>query len=168
MRRGKSEGYSRVKRYISHPLLKEGTIEERKYQISIARVAEKASTMVVLPTGLGKTTIALLVILKKLEEMGVGCNEECDVTSACEGSVVGADASIFSTTNLVVGASSSLPFILMRISVSSHSHTRTSVKQPAESRTPQPTEPFSSGFSLSQISKKPEMCDGAYALIFIN
>ena len=93
MRRGKSDGYNRVKRYISHPLLKEGTIEERKYQISIARVAEKASTMVVLPTGLGKTTIALLVILKKLEEIGVGCNEENSVASACEGSVVGADVS---------------------------------------------------------------------------
>ena len=57
-------------RYISHPLLKERTVEERKYQISIARAAEKASTMVILPTGLGKTTIALLVILKKLEEAG--------------------------------------------------------------------------------------------------
>ena len=57
-------------KYISHPLLKERTVEERKYQISIARAAEKASTMVILPTGLGKTTIALLVILKKLEEAG--------------------------------------------------------------------------------------------------
>ena len=57
-------------KYISHPLLKERTVEERKYQISIARAAEKASTMVILPTGLGKTTIALLVILKKLDEAG--------------------------------------------------------------------------------------------------
>jgi len=72
------------------------------------------------------------------------------------------------TTDLVVGASSSFPFILMCISVSSHAHTRTSVKQPAESRMPQPTEPFNSGLSRSHISKKPEMCDGANALIFLN
>ncbi len=50
---------------ISHPLLKEGVVERRKYQISIAEEAKKESLMVVLPTGLGKTTIALLVILER-------------------------------------------------------------------------------------------------------
>ncbi len=53
-------------RFISHPLLKEGTIERRNYQIAIAEAAKKESLMVVLPTGLGKTTIALLVILDRL------------------------------------------------------------------------------------------------------
>ncbi len=53
-------------RFISHPLLKEGVIERRSYQIAIAEVAKKESLMVVLPTGLGKTTIALLVILDRL------------------------------------------------------------------------------------------------------
>ncbi len=57
----------RRSQYISHPLLKEGVIERREYQISIAEVAKKSSTMVVLPTGLGKTTVALLVILELLE-----------------------------------------------------------------------------------------------------
>lgn len=51
---------------VSHPLLKEGVVERRKYQISIAEEAKKESLMVVLPTGLGKTTIALLVILGRL------------------------------------------------------------------------------------------------------
>ena len=51
--------------FISHPLLKEGAIEERKYQIAIAEVAKKDSLMVVLPTGLGKTTIALLALVSR-------------------------------------------------------------------------------------------------------
>ena len=53
-------------KFVSHPLLKEGLVEKRKYQISIAEVAKKESLMVVLPTGLGKTTVALLVILERL------------------------------------------------------------------------------------------------------
>ena len=52
--------------YISHPLLKEGVVERRRYQIAIARVARKKSLMVVLPTGLGKTTIALFVLINRL------------------------------------------------------------------------------------------------------
>lgn len=50
---------------VSHPLLRAGVVERRKYQISIAEEAKKESLMVVLPTGLGKTTIALLVILER-------------------------------------------------------------------------------------------------------
>ncbi len=57
-----------VPKYISHPLLKEGAVEQRKYQISIAETGKKESLMVVLPTGLGKTTVALLVLVDKLEE----------------------------------------------------------------------------------------------------
>ena len=52
--------------YISHPLLKEGVVERRRYQIAIAREARKKSLMVVLPTGLGKTTIALFVLINRL------------------------------------------------------------------------------------------------------
>ncbi len=47
-----------------HPLVKEGAIEERAYQINIADVASQDSTLVVLPTGMGKTIIALLVMAK--------------------------------------------------------------------------------------------------------
>jgi ERCC4-related helicase len=52
--------------YISHPLLKEGVVERRRYQIAIAREAKSESLMVVLPTGLGKTTIALFVLINRL------------------------------------------------------------------------------------------------------
>ncbi len=55
-------------KFISHPLLKEGLVERRKYQISIAEEAKRESLMVVLPTGLGKTTVALLVILERLSK----------------------------------------------------------------------------------------------------
>ncbi len=55
-------------KFISHPLLKERMVERRKYQISIAEVGKKESLMVVLPTGLGKTTVALLVLVDRLEK----------------------------------------------------------------------------------------------------
>lgn len=45
-----------------HPLVEEGKIEERAYQINIAKAASEESTLVVLPTGMGKTIIALLVM----------------------------------------------------------------------------------------------------------
>lgn len=53
-------------KFISHPLLKAGVVERRKYQLDIAKEAMKHSVMVVLPTGLGKTTIALLVLVNRL------------------------------------------------------------------------------------------------------
>ncbi|GBE55788.1 MAG TPA: DEAD/DEAH box helicase [Euryarchaeota archaeon] len=49
--------------FISHPLLKEGIIK-REYQIKIAQEALKGNTLVVLPTGLGKTIIALLTAIE--------------------------------------------------------------------------------------------------------
>ena len=52
--------------YISHPLIKENTIERRLYQVSIAATALIKNTLVVIPTGLGKTTIAALVIASRL------------------------------------------------------------------------------------------------------
>ncbi|MHC1610166.1 MAG: DEAD/DEAH box helicase [Candidatus Methanospirareceae archaeon] len=55
-------------KFISHPLLKEGVVERRAYQISIAEEAKKRSLMVVLPTGLGKTTIALLVLIERVSK----------------------------------------------------------------------------------------------------
>ncbi|MDI6708480.1 MAG: DEAD/DEAH box helicase [Candidatus Thermoplasmatota archaeon] len=52
--------------YIEHPLIKSESIERRDYQVNIAQSCLKGSTLVVLPTGMGKTTIALLVIAEKL------------------------------------------------------------------------------------------------------
>ncbi len=51
-----------------HPFIQEGAVEEREYQINIAQAVERDSTLVVLPTGMGKTIIALLVIAKVYEK----------------------------------------------------------------------------------------------------
>lgn len=52
--------------YVNHPLIRENTIERRMFQISIAATALIKNTLVVIPTGLGKTTIAALVIASRL------------------------------------------------------------------------------------------------------
>lgn len=56
--------------YIKHPLVKPDTIEQRLYQLDLAGKALSAPTLVVLPTGLGKTIVALLVIVSRLEKAG--------------------------------------------------------------------------------------------------
>jgi ERCC4-related helicase len=54
--------------YINHPLLKPDTVEQRLYQLSLAGEALKKSTLVVLPTGLGKTIVALFVMVSRLSK----------------------------------------------------------------------------------------------------
>jgi len=54
--------------YINHPLLKPDTVEQRLYQLSLAGEALKKSTLVVLPTGLGKTVVALFVMVTRLSK----------------------------------------------------------------------------------------------------
>ena len=54
--------------FITHPLIKPDTVEKRMYQINLTAAALKESTLAVLPTGLGKTIIALLVIAQRLNE----------------------------------------------------------------------------------------------------
>jgi len=56
--------------FVEHPLIKEEAIEEREYQRNLASVALKSSTLIVLPTGMGKTVIALLVMAEVLRERG--------------------------------------------------------------------------------------------------
>jgi ERCC4-related helicase len=53
--------------YLQHDFIKQNTVEQRQYQVNIANSAATASTLVVLPTGMGKTIIALLVIAKELK-----------------------------------------------------------------------------------------------------
>jgi len=54
--------------YIEHPLVKKSAIEYREYQVNLARQAISDNCLVVLPTGLGKTTVALQVIAEFLSK----------------------------------------------------------------------------------------------------
>ncbi|UIP00126.1 DEAD/DEAH box helicase [Halobaculum sp. CBA1158] len=56
--------------YVDHPLLVEGFIEDRRYQTDLAATARGGHTLVCLPTGLGKTTVSLLVTAHRLYETG--------------------------------------------------------------------------------------------------
>jgi Fanconi anemia group M protein len=51
---------------VEHPRVRPGLLEDRVYQEHIAEVAVERNTLVVLPTGLGKTAIALRVIAEFL------------------------------------------------------------------------------------------------------
>ena len=48
-------------KYISHPCIKPDTVEERSYQTSMVKGCLSSNTLLILPTGLGKTIIALYV-----------------------------------------------------------------------------------------------------------
>ncbi|MFP3290738.1 MAG: helicase-related protein [Nitrososphaeria archaeon] len=52
--------------YVEHPLVWPGIVEQRLYQINIARSAYGRNTLVILPTALGKTVIAALVVAETL------------------------------------------------------------------------------------------------------
>ncbi|MFH1127377.1 MAG: DEAD/DEAH box helicase [archaeon] len=55
---GKSE-QPQESSYFTHPLIKENSIEKRLYQETIIASASKKNTLVVLPTGTGKTPVAI-------------------------------------------------------------------------------------------------------------
>ena len=54
--------------YVSHPKITPDAVEERKYQMTLAKDCLDANTLVVLPTGLGKTIIALYTTAVTLHE----------------------------------------------------------------------------------------------------
>ena len=54
--------------FVEHPLIKSNTIESRTYQEAILNTASKRNTLCVLPTGLGKTTLAILLAAHRLEK----------------------------------------------------------------------------------------------------
>ncbi len=54
--------------FIKHELVKENTVESRLYQeVLVARIIEKGNTLVVAPTALGKTIIAVLLAAHKIK-----------------------------------------------------------------------------------------------------
>jgi ERCC4-related helicase len=55
---------------INHPLIRTNSLESREYQLTIAMRALDANTLVVLPTGLGKTAVALIVAASRLYNEG--------------------------------------------------------------------------------------------------
>jgi Fanconi anemia group M protein len=55
-------------KYIEHKLIKNSSIEYREYQVNLAKQAIQENCLVVLPTGLGKTTVALQVMAEFLEK----------------------------------------------------------------------------------------------------
>ena len=57
-----------AQRYLSHKFIKPDSVEYRNYQVNLADDAKKENCLVVLPTGLGKTTIALQVIADYLQK----------------------------------------------------------------------------------------------------
>lgn len=54
--------------FVKHPLIRDETTQHREYQDSILRTALESNTLCVLPTGLGKTNIALLLTARRLEK----------------------------------------------------------------------------------------------------
>jgi len=56
--------------FVDHPLLRRDAIEDRAYQENIARACLERSTLVVLPTGMGKTVIAARVIAEAVRTRG--------------------------------------------------------------------------------------------------
>ncbi|XGI83835.1 DEAD/DEAH box helicase [Halorutilales archaeon Cl-col2-1] len=56
--------------YISHPLLNDSTVERRMYQLELSSAALSSPSLVVLPTGTGKTSVSLLVTAARLNRLG--------------------------------------------------------------------------------------------------
>ena len=53
-------------------MLPENALQPRAYQQNIAEAASRTNTLVVLPTGLGKTMVAMLVAKARLEKFPKG------------------------------------------------------------------------------------------------
>ncbi|WP_181687032.1 DEAD/DEAH box helicase [Halorhabdus salina] len=55
---------------VDRPLVEAGVLEQRAYQTQLAAAAATSHTLVCLPTGLGKTTVSLLVTAERLDDVG--------------------------------------------------------------------------------------------------
>src|SRR3970282_661894 len=56
--------------FVDHPLIRREKIEDREYQRNVSAACLGKSTLVVLPTGMGKTVIAARVIAEVLQRRG--------------------------------------------------------------------------------------------------
>ncbi|HNY34837.1 MAG TPA: DEAD/DEAH box helicase [Methanothrix soehngenii] len=54
--------------FLEHPQLLAQTVEKRLFQLDLAAAALQSSCLIVVPTGLGKTVIALIVLLARLDK----------------------------------------------------------------------------------------------------
>ena len=54
--------------YVSHPLIKENAIQRRLYQETILGTCNSRNSLIILPTGLGKTIIAVLIAISRLSK----------------------------------------------------------------------------------------------------
>ena len=55
--------------FLSHPLIKENTIVRRTYQENIFINCLNKNCLVVIPTGLGKTILGLMLAVQRLSEL---------------------------------------------------------------------------------------------------
>lgn len=53
--------------HLVHPRIAHGVVARRDYQVAMAHEAMRRNTLVILPTGMGKTVVALLVMADRLE-----------------------------------------------------------------------------------------------------
>ncbi len=56
--------------FLDRPLVEPGILERREYQLAMAETARRDHTLVCLPTGLGKTTVSLMVTAHRLDAVG--------------------------------------------------------------------------------------------------
>ncbi len=54
-------------RFIEHPYIKEESLKYRVFQVELSSLCCKENTLILVPTGLGKTAIALLIIAEHLK-----------------------------------------------------------------------------------------------------
>ena len=54
--------------FVQHPWVNPGTIQKRAYQENVAKTSLTGNTLVVLPTGMGKTSVAAIVAAERLHQ----------------------------------------------------------------------------------------------------